>query len=165
MKISEMPIKPKKNKIIHSDKIEEPNIKLVFNNELPQGLNPNSVLTPKQMNLYFNYSVRTLGNYRTYYAQDQKTRVGPKWQRRGVQTIVYLVKDVIRCHEGLQWSEPYPATFASVKPSKKKKDQNIQHLPAPANFIDTKRYKEKHFDTYQTLLKTFQGKSKQPNTL
>ena len=117
-----MPNKPKKNNIIHSDKIKEPNIKIVFNNELPQGLNPNSVLTPKQMNIYFNYSVRTLGNYRTYYEQDQKTRVGPKWQRRGVQTIVYIVKDVVRCHEGLPWSEPYPATYASVKPSKKKKN-------------------------------------------
>lgn len=115
--------KPKKNNIKGVDKAEKtPEIKLVFNNELPQGLNPNSVLTPKQMNIYFNYSVRTLGNYRTYYSEDQEVRVGPKWQRRGVQTIVYLVKDVIRCHEGLPWSEPYPATFASVKPRKNNKN-------------------------------------------
>lgn len=114
--------KPKRNNIKAVDKAEKtPEIKLVFNNELPEGLNPNSVLTPKQMNIYFNYSVRTLGNYRTYYSEDQEVRVGPKWQRRGVQTIVYIVKDVIRCHEGLPWSEPYPATFASVKPRKKNK--------------------------------------------
>ena len=96
----------------------ETNIKLIFSNELPEGLNPNSVLTPKEMQKYFNYSVRTLGNYRTYYEEDQEVRVGPKWIRRGIKGIAYIVKDVIRSHEGLPWSEPYPATFSSVKRKK-----------------------------------------------
>ena len=114
---------PKPRNKIAPETEKKSEIKLVFSNDgLPEGLNPNSTLTPKEMKIFFNYSVRTLGNYRTYYEQDPEIRVGPKWQRHGVKIIKYIVKDVIRCHEGLQWSEPYPATFNSVNPSKNKKD-------------------------------------------
>jgi len=109
-------------KAVKDEDRENKDIRLVFSSDLPEGLNPNSILTPKEMNKHFNYSVRTLGNYRTYYEQDTEIKVGPKWQRRGVKGIAYVVKDVIRAHEGLPWTEPYPATFASVNPSKKKKD-------------------------------------------
>ena len=114
--------KPRRNNIeaVKEEDIKGKDIKLVFSSELPKGLNPNSVLTPKEMKIHFNYSVRTLGNYRTYYEQDQEIKVGPKWIRRGVKGIAYIVKDVVRCHEGLPWSEPYPITFSSVNPSKKK---------------------------------------------
>ena len=114
--------KPRRNNIeaVKEEDIKGKDIKLVFDNELPKGLYPHSVLTPKEMKKYFNYSVRTLGNYRTYYEQDQEIKVGPKWIRRGVKGIAYIVKDVVRYHEGLPWSEPYPATFNSVNPSKNK---------------------------------------------
>ena len=113
---------PKRREKIQAATVEKTQIKLVFSNELPKGLNPNSVLSPKEMQTHFNYSVRTLGNYRTYYEEDQQIRVGPKWIRVGVKGIKYIVKDVIRCHEGLPWSEPYPQTFDSVNPSKNKND-------------------------------------------
>jgi hypothetical protein len=114
--------KPRRNNIeaVKEEDIKGKDIKLIFDNELPKGLYPHSVLTPKEMKKYFNYSVRTLGNYRTYYEQDQEIKVGPKWIRRGVKGIAYIVKDVVRYHEGLPWSEPYPATFNSVNPSKNK---------------------------------------------
>jgi len=112
---------PKPRNKIAPETEKKSEIKLVFSNDgLPEGLNPNSTLTPKEMKIHFNYSVRTLGNYRTYYEQDQEIKVGPKWIRRGVKGIAYIVKDVVRCHEGLPWSEPYPVTFSSVNPSKKK---------------------------------------------
>ena len=114
--------KPRRNNIeaVKEEDIKGRDIKLIFDNELPKGLYPHSVLTPKEMKKYFNYSVRTLGNYRTYYEQYQEIKVGPKWIRRGVKGIAYIVKDVVRYHEGLPWSEPYPATFNSVNPSKNK---------------------------------------------
>jgi len=96
---------------------------VISNDELPKNLNPNSALRPYEMTKYFNYSQRTLGNYRTYYEQDQDIKVGPKWQRFGVKGIRYIVKDVLRCHAGLPWSEPYPVTFASVNPSKNKNNK------------------------------------------
>nr|BAR33733.1 hypothetical protein [uncultured Mediterranean phage uvMED] len=113
---------PKKREKIEAATVAKTQIKLVFSNELPKGLNPNSVLSPKEMQAHFNYSIRTLGNYRTYYEQDQQIKVGPKWIRVGVKGIKYVVKDVIRSHEGLPWSEPYPQTFDSVNPSKNKND-------------------------------------------
>lgn len=116
--------KPLRNKIAPVTEVSNNIPQLVISNdELPKNLNPNSALKPCEMAKYFNYSVRTLGNYRTYYEEDQAIRVGPKWQRFGVKGIRYIVKDVLRCHAGLPWSEPYPVTFDSVNPSKNKNNK------------------------------------------
>lgn len=101
---------------------EKPNIQLVFTNDnLPKGLNINSVLSEKEVAHYFNWKARSLSNYRSYYNESGGlTRVGPKWIRYGIKTIRYVVKDILSTSAGLPWSEPYPAFY---KPRVKKNDK------------------------------------------
>ena len=56
-------------------------MQLVYTNDnLPKGLNVNSVLTEKEVSIHFNWKNRTLSNYRQYYQQSGgKIRVGPKF--------------------------------------------------------------------------------------
>ena len=106
-------------------KVKEPasatKIQLIYTNDnLPSGLNINSVLTEKEVSIHFNWKPRTLSNYRTYYQQSGGvTRVGPKWIRYGIKTIRYVVSDILRASAGLSWTEPYPDLYKPVKPTKK----------------------------------------------
>ena len=102
---------------------ENPPIQLVFTNDnLPKGLNINSVLTEKEVAHYFNWKARSLSNYRGYY-QDSGgiTKVGPKWLRYGIKTIRYVVKDILRASTGSAWTEPFPELY---KPRVKKPKKN-----------------------------------------
>jgi len=94
---------------------------VITNDNLPKGLNINSVLTAKEVEKYFNWKYRSLSNYRTYYQQSGGTvRLGPKWQRHGVKTIKYVVSDILRASAGLPWSEPYPELYKPINPKPKK---------------------------------------------
>ena len=102
---------------------EKPIIQLVYTNDnLPNGLNVNSVLTRKEVAHYFNWKARSLANYCGYY-QDSGgiTKVGPKWIRYGIKTIRYVVKDILRASAGSAWTEPFPALY---KPRVKKPKKN-----------------------------------------
>ena len=97
-------------------------MQLVYTNDnLPKGLNVNSVLTEKEVSIHFNWKNRTLSNYRQYYQQSGgKMRVGPKWIRYGVKTIRYVVKDILRASAGLLWTEPYPELYKPLNTKPKK---------------------------------------------
>ena len=98
------------------------NIQLVYTNDnLPKGLNINSVLTEKEVSVYFNWKARTLSNYRGYYQTSGGVdKIGPKWIRYGVKTIRYVVKDILRASAGLPWTEPYPELYKPIKRKSKK---------------------------------------------
>ena len=53
--------------------------------------------------------------------------IGPRFLRYGIQGIKYLVSDIIRFHQGLPWSEPYPQQLDAVRPKKK------EEHPTPTN--------------------------------
>ena len=101
---------------------EKPTIQLVYTNDnLPKGLNINSVLSEKEVAHYFNWKARSLSNYRSYYNESGGlTRVGPKWLRFGIKTIRYVVKDILRASAGSVWTEPFPGFY---KPRVKKNDK------------------------------------------
>ena len=115
-KINRVPIIEEKN----TDRINKKEIKLIFSNDgLPPGLHPNMALTAKLVHKHFGYSTSTLQNWRDYYNQDIDRRIGPRFLRYGIQGIKYLVLDIIRFHQGLPWSEPYPQQLDAVRPKKK----------------------------------------------
>ena len=115
MRKSEPLLKPKET-------IAPAKMQLVYTNDnLPKGLNVNSVLTEKEVSIHFNWKRRTLSNYRSYYQQSGgNIKVGPKWIRYGVKTIRYVVKDILRASAGLLWTEPYPEFYNPVNPKPKK---------------------------------------------
>ena len=97
-------------------------MQLVYTNDnLPNGLNINSVLTQKEVARYFNWKQRTLANFIRYYQQSGGTvKFGPKWVRHGVKTIRYTVNDIIRASAGLPWTEPFPELYKPLNPKPKK---------------------------------------------
>jgi hypothetical protein len=111
---------------LHKPALKKPEeksiIKLVYTNDnLPNGLNINSVLCEAEVAKYFNWKARSLSNYRGYYKDSGGfTRVGPKWIRYGIKTIRYVVKDILRASAGLPWTEPYPEFY---KPKVTKNDK------------------------------------------